>query len=151
MSRICPPEFKEVADQISPNLLNLPGKILAIDGRDGVGKTTLGRFLAWYFNVSLVETDLFWRRGEDGGYELAQIRRLVTRRLSIPRPIIVEGITVLEILQSIRTAPDILVYVERSDWEGSESLRSRLVKYETDFSPKMKADISLSLTSSEEI
>jgi len=53
------PQYKVVMTALMPILYDLPGKLIAIDGRLGVGKTTLGRYLAWRFNISLVETDLF--------------------------------------------------------------------------------------------
>ena len=40
-------------------MTHLQGKLIAIDGLLGVGKTTLGRYLAWRFNISLVGSDLF--------------------------------------------------------------------------------------------
>jgi hypothetical protein len=53
------PQYKEVITALTPVLYDLPGKLIAIDGRSCVGKTTLGRYLAWQFNISLVESDLF--------------------------------------------------------------------------------------------
>src|SRR4051812_8493386 len=53
------PQYKDVIAALTPVLNDLPGKLIAIDGRSGVGKTTLGRYLAWQFNISLVESDLF--------------------------------------------------------------------------------------------
>jgi cytidylate kinase len=52
-------------EALTPIMRGLPGVIVTIDGRDGVGKTTLGRYLAWYFNVTLIETDLFLIHAED--------------------------------------------------------------------------------------
>jgi hypothetical protein len=49
-------EYAPVVDALAPVLHNLPPRIIAIDGRPGCGKTTLGRFLAWWFNVSLMVT-----------------------------------------------------------------------------------------------
>lgn len=57
-------EYIEVIYRLKPILDGLPGKIIAIDGTPGAGKTTLGRFLAWYFNISLIESDLFRSRSE---------------------------------------------------------------------------------------
>jgi len=40
-------KYKLVTNELDVVLDNLPGKLVAIDGRDGSGKTTLGRFLAF--------------------------------------------------------------------------------------------------------
>jgi uridine kinase len=142
---IRPPEFDSTAQQLAPHLANLPGKLIAIDGRDGSGKTTLARFLAWYFNVALVETDLFLQEGAGLIYQTDQIERLVSQRLAKPRPVIVEGITVLSILQSIGRTPDLLVYVTNSKNSGSDSFAKVFLGYEATFSPQSVADVSVQL------
>ena len=40
-------EYIEVIYKLKPILDGLPGKIIAIGGTPGAGKTTPGRFLAW--------------------------------------------------------------------------------------------------------
>lgn len=146
---IRPPQFDCAAEQLAPHLSNLPGKLIAIDGRDGSGKTTLGRFLAWYFNVTLVETDLFLQDGPGLVYHTDQIERLVAQRLAIPRPVIVEGTTVLKILKSIGRAPDLLIYVANSKNSGSDSLAKLLSEYETTFLPQAAAQVSVQLAHSD--
>ena len=143
---IRPAEFDLAAQQLAPHLVNLPGKLIAIDGRDGSGKTTLGRFLAWYFNIALVETDLFLRDGYGLTYYADQIERLVAQRLAKPRPVIVEGVAVLKTLQSIGRTPDLLVYVTNANNPGSDSLAKRLSDYEATFSPRSVAHVSVQLS-----
>ncbi len=50
------PAYLRVVNALTPVMRGLPGVIVTVDGRDGVGKTTLGRYLAWHFNVTLIET-----------------------------------------------------------------------------------------------
>jgi uridine kinase len=142
---IRPPEFDSTAQQLAPHLANLPGKLIAIDGRDGSGKTTLGRFLAWYFNVALVETDLFLREGAGLAYHTEQIERIVAQRLAKPRPVIVEGVTVLKTLQSIGRTPDLLIYVTNSKNPESDSFSKMFSEYEATFSPQSTAHVSVQL------
>lgn len=142
---IRPRAFDAAAEELAPHLVNLPGKLIAIDGRDGAGKTTLGRFLAWYFNVSLVETDLFLREGTGLTYDTDQIDRLIAQRLAIPRPVIVEGLTVLKTLQAINRKPDFLVYVTNSGGSDSESFAEVLSEYESLFSPRSVAHVFVDL------
>lgn len=128
----------------------LPGVIVSIDGRDGVGKTTFGRYLAWHFNVSLIETDLFLvpNQGEPV-YFYEQIDRIIEHRLSIPRPVIVEGITIRDILRRINRSADFAIYVTNSEQTSGPSLASRLSQYEAAHDPRAKANIVVEITHSE--
>jgi ABC-type multidrug transport system ATPase subunit len=134
---IRPEEFDQAANSLKPVLHGLPAVLVAIDGRDGAGKTTLGRFLAWYFNITLVETDLFLH---DGKYQSDVIRSIIDWRLSIPRPVIVEGITLRELLSNVGRAPDFSIYVVNPSFDGSFSLAERLDRYDAKYQPMRYAD-----------
>src|SRR5580765_4519191 len=111
-----------------------PGVIVTIDGRDSVGKTTLGRYLAWYFNVTLIETDLFLIPAQDYLIHLDdQINRIIERRITSPRPVIVEGIAILQLMQRINRVPDFSIYVTNSQHSSSKVLERRLAAYEEAF------------------
>ena len=129
-----------------PVLSGLPGRIVAIDGRDGSGKTTLGRFLAWYFNITLIETDLYLKEGGELQYETAEINRIISKRLTIPRPVVIEGVAILQLLAHLDRRPDYLVYVRNSSFAGSDSLLPLLASYERAFKPQMGADLLLDLS-----
>jgi len=139
-------KYKLVTDELDKVLNNLPGKLVAIDGKDGSGKTTLGRFLAFNYNVSLIETDLFLKEEQDSfTYYEDQINRIIERRLSIPRPVIVEGVAILELLEKLNRPKDYLIYVENEEFEGSHGLSEKLSKYEERYKPKGSADFILYL------
>lgn len=140
-----PPQFESAAAALAPHLVNLPGKLIAIDGRDGSGKTTLGRFLAWHFNVSLVETDLFLRDGAGLSYYTDQIERIISQRQSKPRPVIVEGVAVLQLLESLGRKPELLVYVTNSNHSGGSTLAKAIEQYESSFNPAAIANVSVHL------
>lgn len=110
---IRPPVFDEVAQKLSPLLAGLPPKVVAVDGRAGAGKTTLARFLSWYFNSSLVELDLFLAEGGLVRRE-SDVERIVKFRLDFRRPVIVEGLLVLDVLDSIGVKPDYTIYVRNA-------------------------------------
>lgn len=142
---IRPPEFDQLATELAPYLNGLPGKVVAISGREGVGKTTLARFLAWRFNSSLIETDLFFRDGAGLEYHLPEIARIIDVRLSKPRPVFIEGVTVQKILSDIGLAADILIYVQNENYEGDGILASHLSRYDAEFRPADAADFVVKL------
>ncbi len=120
----------------------LPGLIVTIDGRDGVGKTTLGRYLAWYFNVTLIETDLFLIPARDYLIHLDdQVNRIIERRITWPRPVIVEGISMLQLMKRINRVPNFAIYVTNLQHSGSKLLKQRLSAYEAAFAPSAKVNI----------
>ena len=141
-----PPAYVHAVSALTPVLDDLPGKIVAIDGRDGVGKTTLGRYLAWQFNVSLIETDLFIIEGTQHiERRVHEISRIVRFRLKKPRPVIVEGVRILELFQTIECCPDFLIYAEMPGHSTGELMERLLDEYEAKFEPKKRADLILNI------
>ena len=144
------PGYQTAVAALSPVLHDLPGRVVAIDGRDGVGKTTLGRYLAWHFNVSLIETDLFLVPGRGRlVYRYDEIGRLIQARLRKPRPVLVEGVGILKALQELKVTADFLLYVQNLSEPGSEGLSEELANYERTFTPREKANVVVSLEHSD--
>lgn len=136
------PGYLKVVDALTPVLRWLPGVIVTIDGRDGVGKTTLGRYLAWHFNVTLIETDLFLIPAQDYFIHLDdQINRIIERRITTPRPVIVEGISMLQLMRRLNRVSDFSIYVTAPLRSGSKLLERRLSAYEEAFAPFATANI----------
>lgn len=133
--------YLPVIDALVPVMRGLPGIIVTIDGRVGVGKTTLGRYLAWHFNVTLIETDLFLIPAQDYVIYLDdQINRIIERRITTPLPVIVEGIAIMQLMKRINRVPDFSIYLTRPGPSAS-ALERRLVAYEAAFSPAARADL----------
>ncbi|WP_075292043.1 AAA family ATPase [Pararhizobium arenae] len=146
-------DYAPALKALKPVLHNLPGKIVAIGGSPGVGKTTLGRYLASRFNVSLIETDLFLIRGQGNMvYREDWINQVISSRLDRAdpdwqRPVIIEGATVLRLLASIGRKPDFIIHVVNHDAPESEgTLAEDLKSYEVAYAPASKADIVLNFS-----
>jgi len=140
-------EYAPVVAALVPVLYNLPPKIIAIDGRPGSGKTTLGRFLAWWFNVTLIETDLFLFEGEGRyRYRIDEIAHIIDFRLRGQLPVIIEGVAVLRQLSQMDLAVDFLIYVDNA---SAPTLRReyqlQFKEYEAELKPRQRADFTLVL------
>jgi ABC-type phosphate/phosphonate transport system ATPase subunit len=140
-------DYSPVVDALGPILYGLPGKIVAIDGLPGVGKTTLGRFLAYRFNISLIETDLFLieRQGRLV-YRNDEITRIIAKRVDAysPRPMIIESAVVLRVLAELKRKPDFTIYITNQDApESHGDLLADLNAYEAQFRPRGRADLSI--------
>jgi uridine kinase len=140
------PAYLKVVEALTPIMRGLPGVIVTIDGRDGVGKTTLGRYLAWHFNVTLIETDLFLIPAQDYVIHLDdQINRIIERRITSPRPVIVEGISMLQLMKRLNRVPNFSIYCTNPRQSSSKLLDRRLSAYEVAFSPFATADIAVEI------
>jgi uridine kinase len=136
------PAYLKIVEGLAPVMRGLPGVIVTIDGRGGVGKTTLGRYLAWHFNVTLIETDLFLIPAQDYVIHLDdQINRIIERRITSRRPVIVEGVAMLQLMKRINRVPNFSIYVTNPQQSSSKTLEKWLSAYEAEFAPLSKANI----------
>lgn len=119
--------------------------MIIIDGKPGVGKTTLGRFLAWRFNISLIETDLFSLQNPNRyNYNNEAVRTVINYRQELSkRPVIVEGVVALRLLDDLNICADFHIHVTCK--EATATLREEYSGYVEKFQPKRKADIVLEL------
>jgi hypothetical protein len=115
--------------------------LIAVDGKDGSGKSTLARFLSWQMGMPTIETDLFLDRGQNEiiSYKKDDMRRIIKTRLDNDRPVIVEGIFLLDVLQTIQIEPDYVIYTENQGSDGSYIWQEDFVKYEEEYTPRRRA------------
>lgn len=138
--------------------------IIGIDGRDGVGKTTLAHALATATGGTVVSLDNFLRKTEED--YVSQLTQTDLRvALSVhQRPIIIEGVCLLAALESVREKPNLLIYVKRLMfgwyWHDEEilntqenvdilierlspitPLKEEIIRYHSQYKPLRQADI----------
>jgi uridine kinase len=117
--------------------------LVGIDGATGLGKSSTASWLAWQFGMPVVHldfyTDLASRKLTTGAGEVA---RLIEYRIAAGRPIIVEGILLLEALDAIARQPDFLVYVD-GEPDPDAKYSEYILDYRSRYDPRAKADLIL--------
>ena len=139
-------EYTDALEALKPILYNLPPIIVAIDGRAGSGKTTLGRFLAWRFNITLIETDLFLHRKEGKFiYRNTHVAKIIDHRMNSELPVIVEGVVALRLLVEMGHQSSFHIHLICEESEGSSITEREWEKYNTLYNPCANADLILRL------
>jgi hypothetical protein len=129
---------KQVIEQLGPHRRPL---LIAIDGPDGVGKSSLASWLAWQLGMPTVHLDLYLiRNSKPLQWRIDEVARIIDCRIGRDRPVIVEGILVLDVLDQINRRPDFLAYVRG---EGGYVLSSSLNEYFARQEPERRAQITL--------
>jgi uridine kinase len=117
--------------------------LIGIDGATGGGKSSTASWLAWQFGMPVVHldfyTDLATRKLTTGAGEVA---RLIEYRIAGGRPVIVEGILLLEALDAIGRQPDFLVYVD-GDPDPHAKYSECIRDYRARHDPRSKANFVL--------
>jgi hypothetical protein len=135
------PQHRELVARLRKFLKPWRAVTISIDGRDGVGKASLARFLSWQLGVPCIETDLLMQEGaESVTYDLPAILQLLIARYAHKRPVIIEGVLVQQTLADIGVCPDFTIYVEADGADRSHTLRAEFERYEADFEPRQRAD-----------
>jgi hypothetical protein len=123
--------------QLGPNRSPL---LIAIDGADCLGKTSLASWLAWQLGMPAVHLDLYMI--DFGQWREDDLTRVIDARRGTGRPSIVEGVLALDALARVGQRPDFLVYV-RGDGPGTRRLADKLVEYAVRRKPEQSADFVL--------
>jgi hypothetical protein len=135
------PDHRRLRDAIWSRLSGWRRFVIAVDGVDGVGKSTLARYLAWQLGMPVIESDLFLVRGTGRlEYRLDPLREVLGARLEEGRPVLFEGILALKALRMLGVAADFVVWVAQGDRHGSLSFQTPLAEYFAEFKPKEHAD-----------
>ena len=123
-------QYKEDT-KLSELLLNLPPIIIGIDGLSGSGKTSYGRFLSYFYNVMLIESDAFVTgcilKQE---YDFESIKRIIDNRLRHSRPVIIEGICIVDLLSKLNMKSGYLIRVVNLHQYENKALDKHVKEYE---------------------
>ena len=98
----------EIANRIRQSNASL----IAIDGLPGAGKTTFAARLSALLTVRTVHLDDYLRRNCIGFTDYLRYNDL--QRALLERPVIVEGVCMLEVLDRLALRPDQFVYLQAS-------------------------------------
>ena len=137
-------EYIEVAELIRQRLGKRRKFVVAVDGTDRSGKSTVARYLGWQLGMSVVETDLCNKPGVHPiETDPEMLGRAVEGRLKINRPVIVEGITVMQSLSEIGLEPHFLLKMRNTGFEGSGMFQEKLATYRKNFESKREPDFEI--------
>ena len=108
--------------------------LIGIDGVTGWGKTSTACWIAWQFGMPCVHLDFYT---DDGTRMLttfaAEVKRLIDRRVKLERrPLVVEGILLLEALEATNYKPDFLIFMEG---KPQGSMTERIKTYRSRYQP----------------
>jgi adenylate kinase family enzyme len=101
--------LEQIKQALTPNRLPL---LIAIDGADGVGKSSLASWLAWQLGMPAIQLDLYLINLEPIQWLTSDLGRAVSRRIDHKCPLIVDGVLVFDALDQIGRKADFLAYVE---------------------------------------
>jgi uridine kinase len=127
--RIAPAEYETLGGKLSAALgPNREPLLIGIDGKDGVGKTSLATWVAWQFGMPTVHLDLFIEQQDAPGplvWRVADLDRCVEVRGR--RPFVIEGVLLLDALDQIGRSPDFLIFVDDPDRKRGRPVYDDLV------------------------
>ena len=125
-------------DRICPDLRKFS---IAVDGIAGVGKSGIGRYLAWKLDMPCIETDMY--RIEPGvtppRYRISELKTVIKSQHDLNLPVILEGDFILRTMEQIGIEPDFLVYVKNKRADCGDTLRESLSGYLADYKPEKRA------------
>lgn len=120
--------INEIAPLIPPST-----RLIAIDGFDGVGKSTLGQSLANFLELPLVSLDRFLESARGFYFEalrFSDISQAIELALSNADKVIVEGCQVAAVLERIDKVATFKIYVMRTQRMRPGPEGERIIEYD---------------------
>jgi adenylate kinase family enzyme len=136
-----PASYLEARCWIEPALRKRGAVLIGVDGLDGAGKTSFATWLAWQFAMTVVHLDLYIIKGRRPiEWSAGDLERAIDARLDNGgRPLVVEGILLLQALNRIKRMPSKVFFVELEGNGGSHSLADELSNYMDQYRPQKSA------------
>lgn len=128
MNECYPAEYQALLEWLRPQLIPWRKMIIAIDGVDHAGKSSLARFLAWQCEMPAIETDFTLTKGIKSSWgscipapvhDTSLLKTLIEHRHKLNRPVLVEGVFVLQQLEAINFEPDLLIEIQAIGVKGT--------------------------------
>lgn len=130
-------QHKELRVDILTKLSSWKRFIIAIDGDNDAGKSSLARYLAWQTGIAVIETDLFMESLRPLNHRYDHLAAAVSSRLMRDQPVIVEGVQILQTLEQIDIDPDYLIVVEFGGRDGSYTLSEQFKIYRQQYKRRL--------------
>lgn len=141
---------RDVFSALAAALRCVPHDLVAIDGRPGVGKTTLARHLSQHLGTQFVETDRFLRPDPTRpANRYGDLRRAIEAQRRKSQPLIVEGIAILDTLDWLDVRPGLVILVRDTAGPSVDFLPDYFREYEERFRPATTADIIVEVSSAD--
>ena len=110
--------------------------LIAVDGRDGAGKTAFSRLLSFRCNMPVFEGDEFLlKRGSLNHRK--ELGRVMSQRLAENRPLIFDSILAHDVCEKLGVTPDYTIRVASVGILGMNRFRARYEEYETRVAPDL--------------
>ena len=123
---------------LTPHRLPL---LIGIDGADLSGKSSLASWLSWQLGMPTVQLDLYLTSLHPIQWRTEDLARVVAKRIDTDRPIIVEGVLLLDALDQIERNADFLVFVKGGHAESS--LAKQIEAYQLRREPLKMANFTM--------
>ena len=136
-----PPAYFELRKAVDLKLgVNRAPLLIGFDGAAGVGKSSAASWLAWQFGMPTIHLDLYVEtNSEPLRWRTNDLALAIAARRE--RPLVVEGILLLDALSTVARKPDVLVFVEAISFDGG--MLDRVCPYLERTKAREKADFIL--------
>ncbi|MBC7548640.1 MAG: hypothetical protein H7224_08365 [Polaromonas sp.] len=127
------PVVTATIDQLSAVISNSAFKLIAIDGFQNSGKTTLAKILSQHCKLPRISADDHLNRNQGHFFDSLRLPEIAGSIRNSPQCIF-EGICSLQILEAVHVKPDITIYVKRMarwGWADGEHLENLDIKTES--------------------
>ena len=99
--------------KISKILKNENYRLIAVDGVDGSGKSSLSKDLSEELGYLHINLDDYLEKNRGNFVKYIKYELLEKKIKSTKNPVIIEGVCVLDVLKNLKLRPDYLIYIKR--------------------------------------